>query len=166
MDATRIIDFLKKFDINSKFIPYEEMKDIKNIEELMPSTLILYQLRGAFGMGHFCCIFRNDEKGISYFDPLGYVVDGTIKSMDETTKQEVNHDYKYLTDLLAHGGGVDYNNVRLQAPSTDTCGYWCALRLLTSNLTNDHFSKCFKNIKDKDKKIRELFQRLEKTGTF
>lgn len=163
MEATRIIDFLKKFDIQTKFIPYEDMKNISNIEDLMPSTLILYQLQG-FGMGHFCCVFRNDNKGISYFDPLGYVVDGNIKNMDEQTKVEFNHDFKYLTRLLAHGGGVDYNNVRLQSPYTDTCGNWCAIRLLTSNITNDQFARCFQKIKNKDNKIKQLFERLEKSG--
>lgn len=164
MEADRIMDFLRKFDIQSNFIPYEDMKNIKDINELMPSSLILYQLNGEYGMGHFCCIFRNEKNGICYFDPLGRFVDKNIDNMDDEIKQEVNHDYKYLTALLANAGGGDYSNVRLQAPTTDTCGNWCAIRLLTSNLTNDQFVNCFKGIKDKDKKIRNFYEKLEKEG--
>lgn len=164
MDASRIMDFLHKFDIQTKFVPYEDMKNINDIEELMPASLILYQLNGEYGMGHFCCIFRNEQDGICYFDPLGYFVDKNIDNMDDETKQEVSHDHKYLTSLLLKAGGGDYSNTRLQASTTDTCGNWCAMRLLTSNLTNDQFVKCFKNIKDKDKKISDVYERLENEG--
>ena len=65
MDYSRIIDLLKHYDINCKFIPYEDMHNISSVEELMPCSLILYQLSGALGMGHFCCIFRNSTNGIT-----------------------------------------------------------------------------------------------------
>jgi hypothetical protein len=161
MDAERVIKFLNNQGVECKFIAYEDMHEIKDIEQLAPRTLILYQLKGLNGIGHFCCFIKN-SKGNIFFDSLGGQPDGTLKYMNDETSEELNHDYKYLTELLARGGGVDYNNYHLQAQDKSTCGAWCAMRLLCYELSNDEFAKCFKNIKNKDKALVKVFEDIEK----
>jgi hypothetical protein len=160
MQASEVINFLEKFNIQCKFIPYEKIHEIKNINELMPCSLILYQLGGFNGVGHFCCIFYNDETKISYFDSFGNTPDYPLSYMTETMKKETKHDHKYLIKLLYENKGVDYNNTKLQDYERETCGKWCAIRILCRNITNENFSKCFKKFKNKDDKINELYNNL------
>lgn len=163
MEASEIINFLDKQGVPCQFITYDQMCQINDVNQLLPASLILYQLEGPNGCGHFCCIFKNNRKIINYFDPLGYVVDGTLKEMDPEIKQETHHDRKYLTRLLASPGrgGVDYNPDHLQSSSADTCGNWCAIRLLCANMSNQQFAKCFMKVKgDRDKVVRELYNKI------
>lgn len=137
--------------IHCKSILYEDMANIDSINQLMPQTLILYQL--AF-VGHFCCVFINDE-GINFFDPIGQIPDDSLKYV----RMDIpNHDFTYLLELLSHSNlPVIYNEHRYQKNDSNTCGYWCTIRMIFSYLTNDEFYDIFKPIKLKDNKIVKLY---------
>jgi hypothetical protein len=144
-------DILNKVDC--KFLLYSNMHNIKSIRQLLPKTLILYQ---PADIGHFTCVFENDE-GINYFDPFGYVPDIPL-SWGHFGDY---HDFTYLTKLLSESDEpIIYNEFHLQKMDTSTCGHWCALRLLYSDMCNDDFHRCFKNIKNKDRMIVKLFQSI------
>ena len=88
-----------------KFILYRDMHKIKDISELLPQTLILYELAK---IGHFCCIFQNDELGkntINFFDPLGYIVDDELNNISKGRGKRLHHDFTYLTKLLSNQKG-------------------------------------------------------------
>jgi len=146
------LDIQKK--VECKFILYQNMHLIKNINELLPKTIILYQ---TYDIGHWCCIFEN-EFGIIFFDPLGFFPDKMLYKMPFDETRKIHHDYTYLINLLVNQNRtVIYNEKRLQKSGTNTCGHWVTCRLLFSDLSNDFFDKCFKNIKDKDKLIVKLY---------
>ena len=158
---------LSNEDIQNKvpcsFILYENMHTVSNISQLMPKTLILYQLAHT---GHFCCIFENSE-GIQFFDPLGYFPDDEIKIMPRNRRASLHHDYAYLDELLFNQSRpVVYNQYKLQDKDTSTCGHWCTIRMLYSDLKCDEFAECFKNIRDKDKLIVKLILYDKRTIIF
>jgi len=137
--------------VKCKFVLYENMHKINTINELLPKTLILYQLAR---VGHFCCVFVNDE-GINFFDPLGFKPDTELKLAHGIIPY---HDYSYLVKLFINSGKkIVYNNHKLQASGTSTCGHWCSLRMLYSNLSCDEFANIFKDVNDRDETIAKIF---------
>jgi len=157
---------LKKYDINIKFVPYKSLKNINSLEDILP-CILLYQLH--FPIGHWVALFKNDE-GINYFDPLGYVPDKLLKSnfSHPEGRESMNADYTYLNQLLLEYiddnklNGVVYSNDKLQGSKTNTCGYWCATRLLCGHITNDDFNDEFMKMKqsEREKKIIKLYRKL------
>ena len=147
--------------INCKFILYSDMHKIHNIDELLPKTVILYELAK---VGHFCCIFENYELGvktINFFDPLGLCVDDELNLTSYDRRQRLNHNFTYLTRLLANQDKpVVYNEHNLQSKKTATCGHWVTIRLICSELPNDIFYNCFKNIIDRDKLIVKMYNSI------
>lgn len=154
-------EILQKID-NCKFILYENMHKIKSIYELLPKTLILYQIYPNYG--HFCCVFQNDE-GINFFDPIGLIVDKELNIIEVKRRHKTYQNYPYLTKLLYNyndGKKIIYNQYKLQHTGTATCGYFCAIRLYYSNLSNDEFHDAYKPYKGYEKEIRtvKLFYQL------
>jgi hypothetical protein len=140
--------------IGCKFILYENMDDVKDVRQLLPMTLILYQLAR---VGHFCCVFENNE-GINFFDPLGYAPDDELKMANNYAP---DHDFTYLLQLLSKSDKpIIYNEHKLQAKSTATCGHWCTVRMACKDLYNDEFAKCFKGLKNRDMTIAKIFYSL------
>lgn len=135
---------------NVKFLPYENIESITNIDKLLPKTIILYQ-NPSSNIGHWCCIFENGE-GVNFFDPYGEFIDNMCKYSDTTP---------YLCKLLLkYPSHIEYNQYKLQGANSSTCGKWCAIRLLYNNLGVDEFYKCFKRYKNKDIKIANVYENL------
>jgi hypothetical protein len=140
--------------IGCKFILYENMDDVKDINQLLPMTLILYQLAE---IGHFCCVFENEE-GINFFDPLGYAPDDELKMAGGYAP---DHDFTYLVQLLENSDKpIVYNEHKLQSHKTSTCGHWCSVRMICRGILCDDFAKCFKNVKDRDETIVKIYNSL------
>lgn len=144
--------------IGCKGILYENMHLVKNLNELMPRCLILYQLAE---IGHFCCIFENKE-GINFFDPLSGIPDSELKLSNKNYVKNLYHDFPYLGQLLLNSGcdHIIYNEYKLQSKNTSVCGAWCAIRLLCYEMTNNEFWNIFKNIKNRDLIIAKLYLTL------
>lgn len=157
-----VIDKLKKYGHEVKYVPYNEIKYIEDINEILP-CLILYQLN--YPVGHWVVLFRNRD-GINYFDSTGHVPDELLKTSFHHMggRKALNADYTYLLDLLAKTGKkIIYNEQPLQYPSTtNTCGYWSFVRLLTQDISNDIFNKVWMiySPEERQKKIVRLYQML------
>jgi len=141
-------DILKKVDC--KFLLNNQLNNITDINILLPKTLLLYQ---PAKIGHFTCVFSNRE-GINYFDSYGTVPDTPLKWYPD------NHEagFTFLTKLLTKPNSIIYNEKKLQSKNTSTCGHWCCIRLIYSNLTNEEFNSCFDGIKNKDELIVKLYE--------
>lgn len=158
-----IIRKLKKYNMKINFIPYHLIKEINDLNKLIP-CIILLEIE--FPVGHWACLFRNQE-GINYFDPLGNPPDELIKEHfnHPRGRQQMNADYTYLDELLYNNNEfpIVYNEQKLQdPPQTQTCGYWCAVRLLCHNILNDDFNEIFMkyNANDRQKKIYKFYNYL------
>jgi hypothetical protein len=137
-----ILNRVKKYINGVQFIPYSNLKNITNIEQLLPATIILYQNDG--DVGHFVCIFLNTE-GIQYFDPLGYFPDWYLGKVDNITRIKMNENFTYMINLLLNSKyKVNYNATRLESKDTSMCGHFVGVRLALHNLTCDEFIKIFK----------------------
>ena len=146
------LDIIKK--VKCKFYPYEDMYKITSISDILPKSLLLYQLAD---IGHFVCIFRNRE-GINFFDPYGYKPDEELKMMPIERRDKMHHNFTYIIRLLLNQKlPVIYNEYKLQANDTATCGHCCTIRMLFSDMSNDDFAMSFKGIRDKDEKIVKLY---------
>ena len=157
------IDIEKKLashEINIKFVPYHTLKFIKRIDDIIP-CILLYELH--WPIGHWVTIFRNSQ-GLQYFDPTGEVPDALLETNFEhpAGRVKMNADYTYLNGLLAQTGEpIIYNDKPLQTSKSNTCGYWCAVRLLFGDLTNDEFVNEWKKIKNGAERQRKIVRIYE-----
>ena len=129
--------------------------NIKDISDLFPKTLILYELAS---VGHFCCVFENEE-GVNFFDPLGIFPDDELFDMSPN-RHILGYNFRYLDELLARQPQkVIYNNYQLQQHHTSTCGHWCTIRMIYGDLSNDEFVNCFKDLNgyDRDRLVVRMF---------
>jgi hypothetical protein len=156
-NAKELIDsFFLITGLKLKFVPYEKMYTFTNINQLLPRTLILYELNT---VGHFCAIFINDE-GINFFDSYGRMIDKYLSNInDDYYKHTLHQDFPYLIKLFdSSNNRIIYNEYCYQNKNTATCGIWCLIRLIYSSLSNEEFHDYFKNIDDK--KIIKLYMNL------
>lgn len=146
-------------DPELKFIPYEQLPNLKSLEDLRPATLLLYQLAK---VGHFCCIFENQELGphtINFFDPLGYQPDAQLNLPIEPSRRiRSNQDFTYLLELLSEAPAVVWNQHRYQMKGTSVCGAWCAIRLMCRQMTNDEFWRVWSRVPQRDLMVAKLYQ--------
>jgi hypothetical protein len=153
--SDELIEYARVLGYNIKFILYERMYTIQDINELMPMCLILYQTAE---VGHFCCIFRNKE-GINFFDSYGNNIDHALTKVNDERRHTLHQDYPYLVKLFDNSKEpIIYNEYKYQGEHSATCGIWCIMRMILSNLTNDEFHAKFKNVDDK--KILKLYLSL------
>ena len=156
LSNTDIVDKLKKHNINIRFIPYHELKDVKKIDDLLP-CILLYELHHP--IGHWVALWRNKD-GINYFDSTGHVPDGLLDTFENPYgRKAMGADYTYLLKLLSDKAPIIYNEVKLQRDGTVTCGAWCAVRLLCGDVSCDDFNEMFMDIapKDREAKIEALY---------
>lgn len=152
---------LKRHRINIKFIPYHTLKTFTNIEDILP-CILLYELH--YPVGHWVALFRNHE-GLNYFDPTGEVPDALLETNFDhpAGRVKMGADYTYLNRLLAQTGEpIIYNDKQLQTPNTNTCGYWCGVRLICGNIKQDDFVKEFKSKKgaERQRVIVKLYESI------
>lgn len=160
-----MIEPLSNLDIQKrtgcKFIPYEDMYKIKDIRQLLPKTLILYQIAE---IGHFTCLFLDRYGQINYFDPIGLKPDFLIDKFKlKHRKYRSHHDYDYLLYLMYKSKlPIIYNEHAYQPykKGSNVCGHWCCVRLLYSHLTNQEFYNIFKPIMKQDRKILKFYNEI------
>jgi len=150
---------LLKHKIIINFVPYHTLKTIKNINDILP-CILLYELH--FPIGHWVALFRNNE-GLNYFDSTGEIPDALLETNFEHPcgRVKMGADFTYLNSLLAQTGEqIIYNEIPLQTHNTNTCGYWCAVRLLFGQMKQDDFVSEFKNKKGSERQrlIIRLFE--------
>jgi hypothetical protein len=145
-----------------KFYPYDRIHELTSVNQLLPKSLILYELAR---VGHFCCVFENQE-GINFFDPLGMYPDNELEMVDPRLVYQKHENFTYLRRLLSMSNKpVIYNQYPLQAHHTSTCGMWCCVRMLCSNMTCDQFAKFFLgkislNPIERDRYIAQIYEKL------
>jgi len=145
-----IIDYLK----DVKIVPYSDIKNYHSINDLLApfdKVVILYRTNHNFG--HWCSIFRDRGRNeIEFFDPYGIIIDDQLGYNDNKVFQrEYGQNHYYLTRLLADAKeDISYNHHKLQkfGPNINTCGRWCILRLLNTDLSLQDF----KQLLDEEKK--------------
>jgi hypothetical protein len=155
---------LEKYGLDVEFVPYKQLKYLTSLDEIIPCFL-LYQQH--YPIGHWVALFKNQE-GMNYFDPTGKVPDILLETNYDHPAGRIamNADFTYLNNLLyksaEDGYKIIYNDVPLQTPDSNTCGYWTSVRLLTKDVKNDDFNKLFNSYSDDERqeKIVNIYKRL------
>lgn len=167
LNNQQIQKVLEKHGLHVPFMLYEDMFKLTSIDQLLPQTLLLYEIHQ---IGHFCCVFLNKE-GINFFDSLGGQPDDILANAEPYAVEHKHHDFKYLVQLLLNSPSdcpIIYNDHRLQGHLTNTCGHWCTLRLLWWRLSNEEFyhqvnDLARKSGMNRDEWVAKVFEELEQS---
>ncbi len=140
-------DVLDLVDNKANLLTYPELLDYDSIDEAMGkhgALILLYETREHYG--HWCAIFKLNDKTLEFFDPYGIIIDDELNYISKEFRKASNQDYPYLTELLLKSKyKITYNHHQFQAYNTNinTCGRWVGLRLIFRNLPLNKFIKLF-----------------------
>lgn len=140
-------EIMKALDNKANLIIYPELYKYKTLDDVLGKwgkCIILFETQKNYG--HWCCIFKLKNRGIEFFDSYGNMVDTQLKKIDINFRIENNEFYPHLSLLMLQSPYLlSYNHFKFQElkKNVNSCGRWCVLRLLFSNLTLDEFIKIF-----------------------
>ena len=140
-------DILNTIGNRANLISYTTIHKYKNLDQLLGkygACIILYETKKNYG--HWCCIFKLDDDTIEFFDPYSLMPDYQFEFIDNEYRLKSNQNYPYLTKLMVDSPyNLTYNHYPFQQykKGINTCGRWCATRLLFRNLSLDDFIKLF-----------------------
>lgn len=128
-------------DVNpgAKMIPYTDLNQIKNIDDLFVDTnrcIILYLLQSETS-GHWTCLWRIGTR-YYFFDSYGQPTDIHLDKLGKTKRKQLDVEQDKLRQLLK-GRRVTYNNVCLQDPRTQTCGMHVTARLHWWDISDEEY---------------------------
>lgn len=156
-----------KYHLGIKFIPYHDLKEIQNIDEILPCILLM-ELH--WPVGHWVCLYRSSKGIIQYFDPTGFKPDilNEIDFENPMGRGPLGADFTYLSKLLydnleeTEEPKIIYNEKSLQGPTSKTCGYWCSIKLLCQHISNDDFNRIWMAypLEKREELVVKLYQKL------
>lgn len=126
---------------NCKILPYENLKDYKDIYDIFDKSnfvFLLYPISNNFG--HWVLLMKNNNI-IEFFDSYGIFTDMEYKYGTKKTP-------KYLSSLLIKSNPkykLYYNEIQFQEWGTNYCGYYCVVRALFNYLSLKKFQKMLKD---------------------
>jgi hypothetical protein len=148
-------DIRKILGNDIKIIPYNDLNEINNINELFDSkgrSMILFLTENEH-TGHWICMIKRGNK-IDFFDPYGIKVDNERNWLTKDKLEELGQDKPLLLNLLKGSGyGVYYNTYRFQKKENEytnniaTCGRHCCARLLFKDIPLNDYAKKIKQSK-------------------
>lgn len=144
-------DLLKLVNYKANLMTYPELTKFRTIDEALgphKALIILYETRKNYG--HWCCVFRRNNKIIEFFDSYGLLPDDELKFIPEHFRDLNNERLPHLTVLLYKSEAqIEYNDKQLQQKMKDinTCGRWVGLRLILRELPIDTFNYMFTKYK-------------------
>ena len=138
MDYALTTDEVQKLVPDLKLVLYP---DLGKLRELPRKTLLLY-FDNPMG-GHWTLLLRRGARDIEVFDSYGVKPDQEFEWIGREKRRANGQPKNWLTQKLIKFDKVEYNPYKFQADSGEqeiaTCGRWCALRALFSDLTIDEF---------------------------
>jgi len=130
--------------------PYlNEVEHIDNIFDSEGRCMLLFNTIDE-NAGHWVCMTKKKDT-IHFFDPYGLKPDEPMKWLTEEKRDQLDMETKRLTQLLRQSGyKVYYNTFEFQnEKNSNTCGRWCAVRLLYKDYTLDQFYQFIIHYKNK-----------------
>lgn len=132
-----------------KVVTYDELHNLKNIDDiLLPAKKCYILYFNAENYGHWTCIFL-DKNVLNFFDSYGgspdnYKILQNIPIDILERKHQMNSSLSKLM-IESRYPKINYNNIRLQGHDSSTCGRFCAVRLMNSNMNDKKFEKYVKS---------------------
>ena len=125
---TLLFESIGKYnDVNELFVE-EDTGKISNM------VLIIYRSSESFG--HWVALTRsNDLRRLTYFNSGGSYIDKSIDFIPEEFADQSRQNFPYLLKLLHRSRyEIHWNDVELQSPGSNTCGYWAGLWMRNNKL--------------------------------
>lgn len=146
-------EVLKLLDGKAKIVLYPEMHLYKTLNEVLEpydACIILYEAKPRYG--HWCCIFKVNEKLVEFFNPYGGFPDDSLDYIPISFRIKSFQYEPYLSRLMYNSKyDLSYNEHKFQELGVNikTCGRWCAVRILLRDLSLDDFTYLIKTMKKK-----------------
>lgn len=139
-------EIMKLISNKANLISYDELKNVRNIDEIMKNgaCVILYLSEKHYG--HWICVFYTGKKSIEFFDPYGVSIDLQKNWVTRSDREKLGVEKNYLSKLLADSNcEIEYNHHKFQKKGVQNavCGRWVAIRLLFRHLSLEEFSVLF-----------------------
>lgn len=140
-------EILKSLENKANLISYTDAHKYKTLDSLLGrygACVILYETKKLYG--HWCCIFKLNNKCVEFFDPYGIMPDSELKFINKEYQKESRQDFPYLTKLMIDSPYIlSYNHHRFQEykKGVNSCGRWVVCRLLFRFLDLDRFIAIF-----------------------
>ncbi len=137
---------------STRLLSYSDLNHINNADELFGNynkVIILYLLQSKT-MGHWVCLFKDNNNYINFFDSYGHSPDYEIDKLTEKQRHELDEKRNTIQNLFKKDDVIIYNNRQLQGKGTDTCGCFVSHRLHYYNIPNKQYRHQFFNGKNAD----------------
>jgi hypothetical protein len=109
----------------SNIIPYSDLKNYKNISQLLPNndSFKILLLEEKENRGHFVAIFKNNNQ-YCYFNSYGKKYDTDLNVISDFARRILGQDKQEIRRLL-NGKNMIYNKYCFQNDTSETCGRFC-----------------------------------------
>lgn len=140
-----------KLNKKVRIISYKQLSQFNNLDEVLSPfgrVIILYEIVDSFG--HWTCVFRRGKGEVEFFDSYSGLPDSQFRFIDKNFKTSDYGTFPLLTSMLYESGyKIFYNDVPLQSKNRKiaTCGHFCVLRLIFSNVNEYEFANMWINKK-------------------
>jgi hypothetical protein len=137
---------------HTRLLAYNDLNKIKNSVELFGDynkVIILYLLQSKT-MGHWVCLFKDNNNNINFFDSYGHSPDYEIDKLTKQERDELDEKRNTIQNLFNKNDVIIYSNRQLQGKGTDTCGCFVSHRLNYYNIPNKVYRHKFFNGKNPD----------------
>lgn len=128
---------------------YSDILKFNTLDELLGKlggAIILYQFNE--GIGHWCCIFKLNNRIVEFFCSFGILVDKHIDLIPQKKRALFGASFKHLSYLMKKSTYIlSYNDFILQDITSFLCGYYVGYRLRMRHLSLNQFINIFRKSK-------------------
>jgi hypothetical protein len=141
---------LKLINGRANLILYPDLHKYDNIDEILEpygACILLFEAKPKYG--HWCCIFKINDKLLEFFNPYGGYPDDSLEYIPMHFRLISDQYYPYLSLLMYYSPyELSYNEHAFQkhGKNIKTCGRWCSIRLVFRNYSLEEFHNLIKNL--------------------
>jgi hypothetical protein len=150
-------EVLKLINGRANLILYPDLHKYTSIDQILEpygACILLYEAKPRYG--HWCCIFKVNDRLLEYFNPYGGFHEGfpdeSLEYIPMDFRLKSHQYYPYLSMLMYNSPyQLSYNEYPFQKHNQNikTCGRWCAIRIVFKNYSLNEFSDLIKFLKKK-----------------
>lgn len=130
---------------------YSDLAKYKHIKDCLINNICLILLESKKNFGHWVILLYHPSKdSLEAFNSYGSWIDDDLVYVPENMRKILGEDYPLLTALCYDSGiKIEYNDHALQSknPGVSTCGYYCILRAVWSDIDVDEFARRLQSYK-------------------
>lgn len=143
---------LKKIGKRINLLLYSDLAHYKHIKDCLINNMCLLLLESKPNFGHWTLIlYHPDRDSYEGFNSYGSYIDDDLVYIKENMREMLGEEYPLLTALFYDSGKtIEYSDHVLQSksPEVSTCGYYCIMRAIWSDVDVDEYARRITSYKD------------------